>query len=348
MKQTERNRGFTLVELLVVITIIAILIALLLPAVQTAREAARRLQCGNHIKQLALGCIGHENLTGRYPTGGWGYAWTGDADCGTDWRQRGGWLYNVLPFIEQQPLHDLGIGTGDWDNSTADSAKKKANGVRQATPLDAFYCPSRRSTKPYPFTTTSGGGCVNIAPSPPTVVGRSDYAANGGSVYVDPTTGKAWDYGGPGSVTAVESSPGVMTATAQASFAKIARAATGIAFCGSLITQADVTDGTSNTYLLGEKYCNPDNYETGIDQGDNEAAMNGDNEDVTRFTALAPVQDQPGNDSRGTFGSAHPSGFNMAFCDGSVQQMSYDINPTVHFSLGHRMDGAPTDSKGYQ
>jgi len=70
MKRVWRKRGFTLVELLVVITIIGILIALLLPAVQAAREAARRLQCTNNEKQLALGCLGHESATGRFPTGG--------------------------------------------------------------------------------------------------------------------------------------------------------------------------------------------------------------------------------------------------------------------------------------
>jgi len=67
--------GFTLVELLVVIAIIGILVALLLPAVQAAREAARQTQCNNNLKQLALGCLQHEDLSKRIPSGGWGYAW---------------------------------------------------------------------------------------------------------------------------------------------------------------------------------------------------------------------------------------------------------------------------------
>jgi prepilin-type N-terminal cleavage/methylation domain-containing protein/prepilin-type processing-associated H-X9-DG protein len=356
MKRTRRNRGFTLVELLVVITIIAILIALLLPAVQMAREAARRAQCKNHVKQLALGCMTHESLFQRFPTGGWGFGWTGDADLGTDWRQPGGWQYVILPYIELGDLHDLGMGMGAWDNA----AKLKANLQRVSTPISAFYCPSRRSPQAYPYGST-GGGCVNVT-SKPTSVGRSDYAANGGDTCTCASTGgPGWSsYGGngdagPSAVSEVVDSSGNMTSKARSTFSGVAKVANGIVYCGSLIRAADITDGQSNTYLLGEKYANPDFYETGGDQGDNESALIGDNEDNTRWcigveadgTTIVPTprQDYAGYSSRHLFGSPHAEGFNMGFCDGSVQFISYDIEATVHNHLGNRKDGEAIDAR---
>ena len=330
------------------ITIIGILIALLLPAVQAAREAARRVQCANNQKQLALGCMGHESFTGRFPTGGWGFGWTGDADCGTDWRQPGGWIYNILPFMEQQPLHDLGMGlTG--------TAKNAAHAQRTSVPLSVLYCPTRRSALAYPWKSGSWG-LANA--TMPTVVGRSDYAANGGDYYTDPSTGgPAWGasyeniYGGPINADQVENPKGQMTSGARNTFAGIAKVATGIVYCGSMIRVADVRDGASNTFLLGEKYLNSFDYVNGTDGGDNECALVGDNADISRWsgptstTFWPPIQDTPGYTGDGNFGSAHASGCNMAFCDGSSRCVSYTIDLQTFRRLCNRKDGLPVDPK---
>jgi prepilin-type N-terminal cleavage/methylation domain-containing protein len=108
LNASRRRAGFTLVELLVVIAIIGILIALLLPAVQAAREAARRSQCQNNLKQLGLGMLLHVDVHQHFSSGGWGWRWVGDPDRGTGTSQPGGWNYPLLSFIEQQALHELG------------------------------------------------------------------------------------------------------------------------------------------------------------------------------------------------------------------------------------------------
>ncbi len=176
---------------------------------------------------------------------------------------------------------------------------------------------------------------------------RSDYAANGGDTIVTGST--VWgSEAGPSDISTVESPTGQMTAAAQSGFAAASRTATGIMYCGSLLRMADITDGTSNTYLAGEKNITVDNYTTGKDVGDNEAALIGDNHDVTRWTAgnYPPFQDT-NDDLTTSFGSAHSSGVNMAFCDGSVQQISYSINTTVHKNLGNRKDGAAIDASQF-
>jgi len=340
-------RAFTLVELLVVITIIAILIALLLPAVQAAREAARQTQCKNNLKQLALACLDHEHITGRFPTGGWGFQWTGDADRGTDWRQPGGWIYNILPFIEQEALHQLGAGLTPWNNPD----KKLLHLQRLATPLSILHCPTRRRAITYPWTVPY----EYLNAGKPTTVARSDYAANGGDVYTCPNSPwplPYWQSGyntaaGPITPSEVENPPWQMTTNARRTFADIAKVATGIFYVGSMTTTADVEDGAAYTYLLGEKYLSPDNYATGTVSDDNESAFSGENEDNTRWTYVPPIPDTQllGYWERGHFGSAHANGFHMAFCDGSVHILNYTILSEVHTCLGNRKDGATIDSK---
>jgi prepilin-type N-terminal cleavage/methylation domain-containing protein/prepilin-type processing-associated H-X9-DG protein len=370
-KPSERQpTAFTLVELLVVITIIGILIALLLPAVQAAREAARVAQCLNHVKQLSLGCLDHESATGRFPTGGWGWAWTGDPDRGNDWRQPAGWIYNVLPYIEQQALHDLGAGLPEGS-----PAKMVAGTQRVQTPLVLINCPSRRPAILYPWTEQSW---FTFSPGnmdrPLSGVARSDYAICGGDYYTSPNWPRAIQapYAGPASYADVDTidpqygmtdAQYVATTTASGYLGPPPSAADGVCFCLSMIRPKDVTDGLSCTYLLGEKYLCPDLYDTGESSGDNEWALQGYDWDIERFGnpypmvegnsgydqsyELVPFQDTPGFEVPLSFGSAHANGFNMSFCDGSVRTINYTIDLTTHMHLCNRHDGQAVDAKKY-
>src|SRR5262245_8130625 len=107
---SHARRAFTLVELLVVIAIIGILVALLLPAIQAAREAARRSQCKNNLRQIALSCLNHESTHKFFPHGGWSFGWMGDPDQGYGPQQPGGWIYAVAPYLEEQAVFNLGKG----------------------------------------------------------------------------------------------------------------------------------------------------------------------------------------------------------------------------------------------
>jgi prepilin-type N-terminal cleavage/methylation domain-containing protein/prepilin-type processing-associated H-X9-DG protein len=348
IRRSRFPHGFTLVELLVVIAIIAILIALLLPAVQAAREAARQTQCKNHLKQLSLGCLGHEQALGFLPAGGWGWGWAGDPDRGFTKRQPGGWHFNILPHIEQQTLHDLGLGG---------SAAGRTRTAR--TPLVVFHCPTRRPPLVYPF--VHSNILVNLS-SPPTLMARSDYAGSAGDYY------DFVSYG-PSSLADGDALTDLQWA---ANYYGVSSNMTGVIYGRSTCRMADITDGASVTYLIGERYLCPDSYATGQDPADDQGWTIGFDIDTNRWTAqgggsggsnpvpssagavssaqtsgFAPAQDQPGVQNSVNFGSAHDNGFQMAFCDGSVQMMTYSIDPGIHRRLGNRKDGKIIDAKAF-
>ncbi|MCE5266320.1 MAG: DUF1559 domain-containing protein [Planctomycetaceae bacterium] len=364
------SRGFTLVELLVVITIIGILIALLLPAVQAAREAARQMQCRNNLKHLALACLNHEQAQKSYPTGGWSERWVGDPDRGFDRKQPGGWMYNILPYLENKNLHDLGSGQS--------SANKWSTAKTMVTtPLAVLHCPSRRPADLYPNgNNTVLFNCNNGTAVPSWAV--ADYAGNAGSKNLNcisfPTVG------------ASSAPPSAMDASAmskkwpdvcQDSYAGEDGATTvagvwgqfnGVIYLVSRVKIADIKDGTTFTYLIGERYQDTDYYYNGRasdGQGiDKSPAYAGYGEYNIRFTQSfnglyywhytakqVPSQDQANSSSptgaQQIFGGPHASGFQMALCDGSVRMIDYNINPTVHNYLGNRADKKKLDDGSF-
>lgn len=330
-------RAFTLIELLTVITIIGILISLLLPAVQSAREAAWNLQCQNNLRQLGLAMLAHEQANGRFPSGGWSWRWVGDPDRGTGKDQPGGWLFSILPYLEQMALHQLG-SDGDPDDWTPTQLAGSAQRIQ--TPLAVMNCPTRRKAIAYPISSTSWGYSGSFTPlgaNTVTMVARGDYAACAGDQY------QPWDdYGGPGDLSSAA------TMTHNNTWPAPSAVATGISYMRSEITVAAITDGTSSTYMLGEKFVPPDEYLTGNDGGDNEALDTGCNNDNHRSTYYdpkagpthTPMQDTKGYVSYYRFGSAHGGGCNFVFCDGSVHAIAFTIDPEVHRCLGNRRDGA--------
>jgi len=285
--------------------------------------------------RIGLAASNHHSALGRYPAGGWGYAWIGDPDRGNDWKQPGGWIFNLLPYIEQEGLHQLQAGKVDAD-------KKAAASRMISTPLSMLHCPTRRPPRAYDTVTYRTHFQRPKYAARTTHLGRSDYAANGGDVYTDPgREGTPWNATGPGTYN-----QGVAPG-AKAEWDKIAAVANGVVYAASEVGSRKVEDGTSNTYLFGEKYLNPDMYTNGVDAGDAESMYVGDNIDVSRWSgpwAGQPRQDRSGFSNWFTWGSAHPSGFNMVMCDGSVHAVSYSIDLEIHRRLGNRQDGEVVDA----
>ncbi len=326
--------AFTLIELLIVIAILSLLMQLLLPAIQASREAARRTQCANNLRQLTLAFEQHHGAHGYYPSSGWGWQWVGHPDRGFGKNQPGGWAYNLLPFIEQQSLRELGAAMEEGSRQQQ-LAILKIN----ATPLALFNCPSRRPLQTFPMVVTDFATVTGFSPLLPEEclqgngafcqVARSDYAVNAGNQF--PSNPE-----GPNSLAEAEDHLWKLEGDS-------AVEQNGISHQRSQVKAAQITDGLSHTYCLGEKYIPVADYDTGKYLNDDLSLFVAHDGDMNRYTAdienrprlISSDAELPRNQH---FGAAHATTFHMSFGDGSVQATSYDIDPETHRLLGGRND----------
>lgn len=328
MKRATVNRaGFTLVELLVVIAIIGILVSMIMPAIQSSREAGRRTTCANYLKQLGVATQGHLSAQKHLPSNGWGYRWVGDPDYGFGSRQPGGWLYNLLPYLEETALHDKGRGL-------AGTAKAQAIMQVTQTPLSFMNCPSRRPAVLYPHRPSTLDSNVPFNSQKAAEVAKADYAVNGGTLYTNSTAG-----------------PSTYAAGKTSNFPNTDHG--GVSFLRSEVRDAHVRDGLSKTYMIGEKYVRMDAADTWSNAGDAQCMYIGYDQDTTRVAEKTPLDDRLEGTSLGDatneqiFGSPHTGICQFVFCDGTVRPLSIDIDLAAHQALAHREDGKEIDPSKY-
>jgi prepilin-type N-terminal cleavage/methylation domain-containing protein/prepilin-type processing-associated H-X9-DG protein len=306
------RRGFTLVELIVVIAIIAVCIALLLPAVQNVREAAGRTRCANNLRQIGLSWHGHLTQYGIFPTAGHAYqplpiTFTTNgipaiAGLGKE-SQSASWLYQILPFIEQEQL---------WRQANAPTREAACQAII-GTPVRLYFCPSRgRAMMFAPPPGQEGLGPIQMV-SPRA---GNDYAGNNGEENkANGAFGMAWFFRQP-----------VYTVP---------------------LTEAAFTDGLSSTLFVSERRLQPKYYDT-YDSWWNATGYSQPSQETATLCTLSFKPKPPMADTdpgpMGAFssvGSPHPNGVNGLFGDGSVRQVHYTISPDTWMNICRRHDGNP-------
>jgi len=351
MKFNKPNSAFTLVELLVVIAIIGILVALLLPAVQAAREAARRMSCSNNLKNLGLACLNYETTTKKFPISI--HQWAEESDCDGKWlgppngtrhSDNGGegysgkgWIVDILPYIERQAMYDgmkPGI-EGNFSKSFAGSGMGlndiRKNYMNQQLPI--LSCPSdqsaRVSTEQYHWervevATTSykgsnGDGII-------TGSANSNSSRNSG----ERTNGP---FGSSG-LNGVGSEDCHNTAEYTGIFSRNSH----FRPC----SMRKVIDGTSSTFLIGEGVVSQDFHSTAY-FSDGDWATCGIPPNI--FYLDAPSDElinQRWFETRG-FKSLHPGGVHFAMVDGSVQFINESIDTLIYRGLATKAGSEVVD-----
>jgi prepilin-type N-terminal cleavage/methylation domain-containing protein/prepilin-type processing-associated H-X9-DG protein len=324
VRRPRAGSGFTLVELLVVIAIIALMIGLLVPAVQSTREAARRMQCGNNLKQMGLAIGGFESANALLPAGYGFFHGTSEPYWG--------WGVFLLPYLDQSPLHERLNPSGRRLSDLYRSGAAAADVALLQTELPVYRCPSDSApainsllsfgtTRFYDLGTSNyvanaGDWCMrsgcSSASLPCAVLTPSEYCGSGG---ITDTGGAFFGRNDPRS-SVPGSAPGGISA-------------------------ASVRDGLSNTLAIGERRAanfaavwaggagnSLGNTRLARTLGRPTFGLNGD------FNALGIPQNQ----GKG-FSSPHSGGVQFVFLDGSVRFLSDSVNATLLMQMGNRRDG---------
>jgi prepilin-type N-terminal cleavage/methylation domain-containing protein/prepilin-type processing-associated H-X9-DG protein len=346
MSRPRDRRGFTLIELLVVIAIIAVLIALLLPAVQSAREAARRAQCVNNLKQLALACHNYHQIANQFPSNLYLHPCYA---TNTYYWNNSSWIVFLLPVMEQQPLYNAINFSYMWGNYAICNWSQGLglqNATVRATVINGLLCPSDPS--PAVDTTNSDEVSGQLAAG-------TSYVGNGGDFCL------ACD--APAGVQQFCASQGYFCRGRQlgdpnnpTSFPIQPSTGDGIFWrqCWG-VSIAQITDGTSNTFLAGEQI-------KGVTLWNEWCEANATvGSTAVPLNYLAPghvIQGGASYYTNGTsavgdwpawysFRSQHPGGGNFAMCDGSVKFIKTSTSMPIYQALSTRAFGEIVSSDSY-